>query len=135
MKKLFSTKYSDNAISFASLIMRLVFAGLMIPGGYQKLTHFASMSKQFPAYFGLSSSLWLGLLIFAEFFCAILVLGGFMTRLACIPLIIAMAVALFSAHHGDVFGDGGAATMYLAAYIAILLAGPGKISLDRMIGK
>ena len=135
MKKLFSTKYSENAISFALLIMRLVFAGLMIPIGYQKLTHFASTSKQFPSYFGIESSIWLALLIFAEFFCSILVLGGFMTRLACIPLIIGMAVALLSAHHADVFGDGGTATMYLAAYIAILFAGPGKISLDRMIGK
>jgi putative oxidoreductase len=135
MKKLFSTKYTDNGVSFSLLILRLVFAGLLIPVGYQKLTHFASMSKMFPDPFGIGHAPSLALVVFAEFFCAVMVLAGFMTRLACIPIIISMSVALFSAHHGEVFGEGGKATLFLAAFLVILFTGPGKASIDRLIGK
>jgi putative oxidoreductase len=135
MKKLFSTKYTDNSVSFALLLLRIGFAGLLIPAGYQKLTHFASMSQMFPDPFGIGHAPSLALVVFAEFFCAVMVLAGFMTRLACIPIIIAMSVALFSAHHGDVFGEGDKATLFLTAFLAILFAGPGKVSIDRLIGK
>jgi putative oxidoreductase len=60
---------------------------------------------------------------------------GLFTRLACIPLIIAMAVALFYAHKGDFFGAGEKATLYLFGYLALLFTGPGKISMDKLIGK
>ena len=58
-----------------------------------------------------------------------------MTRLAAIPLIIAMSVAVFFSHHGRIFGDGEHAALYLAGYMALLFTGPGKISMDRLIGK
>ena len=51
------------------------------------------------------------------------------------PLIIAMSVALFVAHKGQVFGDGETAALFLVGYLILLLAGPGKISADRLIGK
>jgi putative oxidoreductase len=38
-------------------------------------------------------------------------------------------------NNGDVFGKGEAAALYLLGFVAILLAGPGRVSLDRMIGK
>jgi uncharacterized membrane protein YphA (DoxX/SURF4 family) len=46
-----------------------------------------------------------------------------------------MAVALFKAHNGDVFGDGASATLFLSAYVVLLLLGPGKISVDGLAGK
>ena len=46
-----------------------------------------------------------------------------------------MSVALFKAHNMDFFGDGQVAAIYLAGFIVILLIGPGKISVDGMIGK
>jgi putative oxidoreductase len=45
-----------------------------------------------------------------------------------------MAVAVFIIHHGDVLGEAEHATLYLAAYIVLLFTGPGKVSLDRMLG-
>ena len=86
----------------------------MIPHGYQKLMNFASKSSGFPDPFHIGGPISMGLAIFAEFFCAILVLGGLMTRLACIPLIIAMSVAVFVAHDGQVFGEGEHAALFLA---------------------
>lgn len=135
MKKLFSTKYSDRAIQFSLLMLRLGLGGLMIPNGYKKLMNFANKSASFTDPFHIGGPASMSLVIFAEFFCAALVLLGLMTRLACIPLIVAMSVAVFMAHKGDIFGDGARAALFLSGYVALLFAGPGKISMDRLIGK
>jgi putative oxidoreductase len=60
---------------------------------------------------------------------------GLFTRLAAIPLIIATVVMVFMAHKGDVFGDGETAAIYLSAYLVLFFVGPGRISVDSMIGK
>ncbi len=135
MKKLFSTKYSDNSISFALLLLRLSLGGLMITHGFKKLMNFAAKSANFADPFGIGGPASMSLTIFAEFFCAIFILIGLMTRLACIPLIIAMSVALFMSHDGKIFTEGEMAGLYLLGYIALFFTGPGKISMDRLIGK
>ena len=48
---------------------------------------------------------------------------------------IVMIVALSKAHHGDIFGDGEKAAIYLACTSTILFCGPGKVSVDGMISK
>ncbi len=135
MKKLFSIRYSDSSISFSLFLLRLSLGGLMIPHGYQKLLNFGKYSEKFTDPFHIGGSASLSLTIFAEFFCAIFIVLGLMTRLATIPLIIAMSVALFVSHKGQIFGDGEHAALYLFGYFIIFFAGPGKISIDRLIGK
>ncbi len=135
MKKLFNTRYSDNSISFALLLLRLSLGGLMIPHGFKKLMNFAAKSSTFTDPFHIGGPAYMGLTIFAEFFCAVFIVLGLMTRLATLPLIVVMSVALFIAHKGEIFGDGEHAALYLAGYIALLFTGPGKISMDKLIGK
>ena len=135
MKKIFNTKYSDNSISFALLLLRLSMGGLMIPHGYKKLMSFAARSSTFFDPFHISGPASMGLTIFAEFFCAFFILVGLMTRLASFPLIVIMSVAVFCSYQGKIFGDGEQATLYLTGYITLLFTGPGKISMDKLIGK
>ena len=135
MKKLFSTKYSDRTITISLFLLRVAVGGLMIPHGYKKLMNFAAKSSTFSDPLHIGSPLTMSLVIFAEFFCAGLIVLGLLTRLATIPLIIAMSVALFISHNGQVFGEGEKAALFLAGYLVILLTGPGKISADRLIGK
>ncbi len=134
MKKLFSTRYSENAVSFSLLLLRLAAGGLMLPHGFDKLIHFVEKAKDFPDPLHIGSVASLSLVIFAEFFCAVLLVAGLMTRLAVIPLLITMAVAVFIIHNSDVLGEAEHATLYLSAYVVLLLTGPGKVSLDRMLG-
>ncbi len=115
--------------------MRLACGGLIIYRGYDKLIHFAEKSHTFTDPFHIGHAPSLSIVIFAEFFCGILVLIGFLTRLACIPLIINMSVVVFYTNHGQVFGSKENAALYLAGFIAILFIGPGKISMDKLIGK
>ena len=135
MKRLFSIKYSDNGIAFAALLLRLAIGGLLIPHGYHKLVNFANISSRFADPLHIGSALTLGLAIFAEFFCAIFILLGLFTRLACIPVIITMAFAVFYAHKGYFFNTGEKATLFLLCSIALLFIGPGKISADKLAGK
>ena len=135
MKRLLSIRYTDNAITFSMLVLRVALGlMMMVSHGYPKLIGFTGMSSRFADPFHLGSTASLSLAIFAEFFCAVFLILGLFTRFACIPLIITMCVALFNAHNGEIFGDGEKATLFLAGFIAILFAGPGKASLDKVLG-
>ena len=77
----------------------------------------------------------MSLVVFAEFFCSIALMVGFITRGAVIPLIITMFVAAFVIHGDDPFNKKELALLFLTAYSVILITGPGKYSLDRLMGR
>lgn len=133
MKKLLSTKYSAGAFSTAMLLLRLGVGLLMLNHGYEKLIKFAEMKNSFMNFMGLGSTTSLILVIFAEFFCSILIIIGLFTRLATIPLIITMSVVLFMVTHGNFFDKGETPSLFLLAYIVLLIVGPGRASVDGMI--
>ncbi len=135
MKKLISTKYSAGAFNAAMLLVRLCFGILMMNHGYQKLLHFSEMKNNFINFLGIGTTMSLALVVFAEFFCALFIIIGLFTRLAAIPLIISLCVALFKVHNMDVFGKGEMAALYLGVFFLLLLVGPGRVSVDSMISK
>ena len=103
--------------------------------GYDKLIHFSTYQQKFMNFLGMGSTMSLALAVFAEFFCGLFIILGLFTRLASIPLIATMCVALFKAHNADFFGDGEAAALYLTGFLVLLIVGPGKVSVDGMTGK
>ena len=121
------------------LIMR-VSAGLMMAfaHGWPKIQAFGERAEGWDGmFFGLPGALAVGLVILAEFVCALLITVGLMTRLAAIPLIINMSVAAY-AHFvmwGDGFGDTELALVFLTIFVMFLFTGPGKISLDEVINR
>ena len=133
--KLFSSKYSAGSVNAGMLFLRVGLGALMLYQGYQKITHFSATAQHMPNLLGMGSIVNTSLIIFAEFFCSLFLILGLFTRFACIPLIIAMSIALFKAHNMDFFGQGKLPTAFIAGFIAILFIGPGKISVDAMIGK
>jgi len=135
MKRLLSTKYSAASFNAATLLLRIVSGTLMMNHGYDKLVHFAQYKGKFMNFLGLGQATSLSLVIFAEFFCALFIIIGLFTRLAAIPLIVVMCVALFKAHNADFLGEGEKATLYLVAYLTLLFTGPGRVSVDGMVGK
>ena len=136
MKKIFSTRVSDNAFSLAAFILRVGVGSLMMVNhGFEKLMHFAEKSQKFPDLLGIGSTTTFSLVVFAEFFCAAFIILGLFTRLAAIPLIICMGFALFAAHKGDFFGEGESAGLYMTVFTTILIMGSGKASLDKLISK
>ena len=135
MSKLMSTNYTTGSFNLATLLLRLGCGGLIIHHGYDKLVNFAVYKSKFMSFLGMGQATTLGLVVFAELICGALLLIGLFARLATIPLIITMCVALFMAHKGQIFGDGEMAALYLSGFLALLIVGPGKISVDGMAGK
>ena len=139
MKKLISTNYYPAMFNMAIFLLRLVFGVLIMKHGYDKLVHFSEIIANKDSFkinfLNLGKTTSLLLTVFAEFFCGLFILLGLFTRLASIPLIICMAFALFKVHNGDIFGDGASATLYLGAFLVLLMIGPGKASVDGISGK
>ena len=135
MSKFLSTKYSNAGFNFGMLVLRVVLGILLASHGYSKLIAFNSLRYKFMNFLHMGSTLSLVLIIFAELVCSIFLILGLFTRFACIPILIAMGVVVFVATHGQILGPGERGTIYLAATFTILLCGPGKISVDAMIGK
>ncbi|MDH1262847.1 MULTISPECIES: DoxX family protein [unclassified Pseudomonas] len=74
----------------------------------------------------------------AEFFGGIALIIGLLVRPAAAVLALTMVVAIFTAHFANGFfmSNGGYefALALLAASVAILIEGAGKLSLDKQIG-
>jgi len=136
MKRFLSTVYSETAFNVSILVLRLTF-GLMvcILYGFDKLMHFSNLKIIFhdPLHIGHRWSL--VLVIFAETLCGLLLALGLFTRFAALVLVISFGVAAFLVNKGHVQAHTEQVYLYLAAFVAILLVGPGKISVDGMIGK
>jgi len=129
-----STKnVSGSLASFGLLVLRVAVCAMMLTHGLAKMSNFSALSQTFDPI-GMGGTLSLSLVIFAEVFCAIAVILGLFTRLAAIPLIIAMCVAV-SVHFGQDFKWMEPALLYLTAFTAILITGPGSYSVDRLIWK
>lgn len=135
MKRFLSASYSATSFNIALFLLRVGAGLLMIPHGYSKLINFQKVHPNFLNFLGMGSETSLALNIFAEFFCSIFLVLGLFTRLAAIPLIIAMSVAIAKAHNLDFFGDGEKPTLFLLAFLTILLVGPGRASIDGVIRK
>lgn len=134
MKRLLYTGTREGYLDFLVLILRITLAAFMLTHGWPKLTRlFAGGEIQFGDPIGLGPAISLILVVFAEFFCSVLIGIGLGTRLAAIPLIITMAVAAFVAHGSDPFGRKEIALLYLLFYLTLLVIGSRKYSIDYLI--
>ena len=82
---------------------------------------------------GIGSEVSFLLVVFAEFFCSIFIILGLGTRLASIPLLITMLVALLIAHGADPLLDHVNVLGYIVTYVILFFTGSGKYSLDYKI--
>ncbi len=116
------------------LLLRLGLGfALIYAHGYGKLMRVFEGNFKFGDPLGLGAGVSLGLATFAEFFCAIAIAIGFMTRLATVPMLILFSVATFIVHGSDPFPTKEKAFLYLVGYLVLLLTGPGRLSLDQKL--
>ena len=131
MKNLFRTDQHSDTADTALLIARLGIGALMLTHGIPKMGMlFSGEPVQFLPFMGLSAKLSLGLAVFAEVICSVLLILGVATRMAVIPLIITMVFALTSVHANVPFNKQEPAVLYLLVYLVLLIAGSGKFSVD-----
>ena len=134
MKKLLSLQQNSNTLDIVLLITRVAIAALMLTHGIPKMIMlFSGEPVKFISIMGMSAKLSLGLAVFAEVFCSVLLLLGLATRFATIPLMITMLVAVFFIQAGAPFAEKELAVHYLLAYTVLLIAGSGKYSVDYLL--
>lgn len=122
--------------SLGLLVLRIWLGlSMLLLHGWSKVEKYAGVSQGFPDPLGVGPAMSLNLVIFAEVLCALLLVVGLATRLAAIPLVVTMAIAFFAVHGGVLTGEGNGemAFVYLAGFVALLIAGPGKFSFDHLI--
>lgn len=127
---------SETAPNLALLLLRLGVGGLMLTHGIPKLGKlFGPGPVEFGDPIGVGPGVSLALTVFAEVLCSGLLMVGLFTRLATVPLLITMLVAVFVVHQTDGLAKQELPLLYALTYLTLLLTGPGKLSLDASLFK
>jgi putative oxidoreductase len=136
MNRLFNTNYNHRSLDAVLLILRLGISGLMLSHGLLKLdTLLAGGDIKFADPIGIGAPASLCLAVFAEVFCSFLVILGLATRLAVLPLIATMLIAVFIVHAKDAINIKEPALHYLLVYFFLFFSGAGAFSLDKLINR
>ena len=118
------------------LFLRLGVAALMLTHGLPKLQRLmAGNAETFADPIGLGPVVSLVLVILAEVICSLLIFMGLATRLASAVLLMNMIVIVFVVHAADPFARKELGLLFLLIYLTILVFGPGRFSIDRMVSR
>tara|TARA_R110000823_G_scaffold99943_1_gene215431 strand:+ start:12 stop:425 length:414 start_codon:yes stop_codon:yes gene_type:complete len=136
MKGSYFTNLNLPQTDFALLLFRLAIGGMMLVHGIPKLLQLFSGEEIVfanPLMIGDTASL--ALAVFAEVICSVLIVLGLGTRLAVIPLVVTMAIAVLVVHATDGFQKQELGLLYLICYLVLFYTGSGKYSLDYIFTK
>jgi putative oxidoreductase len=113
------------------LAIRLLSGGMMLTHGLPKFDRlFVEGPVKFADPFGLGPEISLGMVLFAEVGCSLLVMLGFKTRWATLPLLFTMLMAAFYAHGSDPFSDKELSLLFFTLFLSVLISGGGRYSVD-----
>ncbi|AXT20481.1 DoxX family membrane protein [Flavobacteriaceae bacterium AU392] len=121
----------NNKTDLALAILRIGASALLLTHGIPKISGLSADPIQFADPIGLGATITLILAIIGEVVGPALIIIGYKTKLATIPVILTMAVAAFVYHASDPIGTKEKALLYLIIFITIFFAGPGKYSIDK----
>lgn len=143
--------FDDHGRNWSPIPIRLIVGIGFLEHGLAKLSRGPDMFVQILDAMHLPAPFLLGwLTVLVEIFGGAAVLLGFMIPLAGIPMIVVLLVAIITVHlpngfssiklqsytaAGAHFGQPGYETdlLYLAGLGALILGGPGALSLDRLV--
>lgn len=95
--------------------------------GLPKLLDFTAQLQLIEDPFHLGAHLTLILAIFAEVFCPLLIVAGVLARLACLPILFVLVVALLVVHPQWSVAEGQFGWLLLILFTTVLIAGPGRL--------
>lgn len=149
MKRLLTALFLSNVGHTYSNLSRLflrMFVGVMfLTLCVSRITHLVELPPGFNGFLGMSPTASMTTLLVIESLCAASIILGFLTRYAVVIPILVMCLAEYvtlSSPAGQPAGlfsfqpftfQPGYPVMFIGIFLFILLAGPGKISLDYVI--
>src|SRR5258708_3599438 len=120
------------------LVARIVVGWVFLWSGWGKLNALPRMIENFREWGIPYPEILTPFVSGVEFVGGILLLLGFLTRIAAVPLVVVMVVAVISAKLGDVDSLeallGFEEVSYLALFLWLAIAGPGPVSIDHFLG-
>lgn len=132
--KILRLSFIPVSADFALMMLRIWLGlSMLVLHGWGKLEGFSAKAGRFPDPIGIGSTPSLALVVFAEVFCSVLLMAGFLTRFAALVLAVTMGVAFFIQHEMQLSGPGSGemAFLYLGGYLTILFAGAGRFAFER----
>ncbi|MCL2450554.1 MAG: DoxX family protein [Polyangiaceae bacterium] len=123
----------------APLLGRLAVGLLFVSTGWGKV-HDIPKVTQFFEHLGIPAPGFNAVVVgYSELICGSLLVVGLLTRLAALPLIVSMVVALLTAKASDIHGVfdlvGADEFTYLIVLVMIAILGPGAVALDRYVAR
>jgi putative oxidoreductase len=123
----------------APLLGRLAVGLLFMSTGWGKV-HDIGKVTQFFEHLGIPAPGFNAVLVgYSELVCGSLLVLGLFTRLATVPLIVSMTVAILTAKRSELHGVfdlvGFDEFTYLVVLVMIAILGPGKIALDHTLSR
>jgi putative oxidoreductase len=123
---------NDRAQDLGLLFLRSAGAlFLLFVHGLPKLLNFNAQLALIEDPFHLGATLTLSMAIFAEVLCPLLILTGVLARLACLPILFLLLVALVLVHSEWSVEQGQFGWLLLIILTSVLIAGPGRLALNR----
>jgi len=129
----------ERARPAALLLGRLAVGLLFLSTGWGKVHNIPKVTHFFETL-GIPAPGFHAVLVgYSELLCGAALVIGLLSRLATIPLIVSMTVALLTAKRGDIHGlfdlVGQDEFTYLVVLVMIAVLGPGRIALDHFVAK
>ncbi|MEK1837864.1 MAG: DoxX family protein [Pseudomonas sp.] len=126
-----ASQWNERAQDFGLLFLRISGA-LFLLGvhGLPKLLNFSAELQRIEDPFHLGAHLTLILAIFAEVLCPLLIVVGVLVRLACLPILFVLLVALLVVHPQWSVAEGQFGWLLLILFTSIFIAGPGRLALN-----
>jgi putative oxidoreductase len=125
-----------SAVDWALLFQRVAGSLLLLQvHGLPKLMHFNAQLRLIEDPFGLGTGLTLCLAIFAEVVCPLLIMLGLCTRLACLPIVFLLLVALLVVHPQWSLAEGQFGWLLVILFTTLTIAGPGRIAIGRRLAR
>jgi putative oxidoreductase len=115
------------------LLLRVgVSLSLFLKHRLEKLTGYSRMVQHFPDPIHIGAHASLAYALVTDGICTILIAAGLFTRPASALLLINLLTAFFFVHHAAFFADGHVelVAVYILVFAAILVLGPGGLSID-----
>jgi putative oxidoreductase len=118
-------------LHIAILIFRiLVSAEMIIVHGLKKINNWDDELIHLPNPFGINPHLNLWMAVIANVAMPVLIIAGFLTRLAVLPVLSVTLIGYFVVHGNDSLAVRDVPFMYSICYLLLLITGPGKYSVD-----
>lgn len=117
------------------LVLRVWLAiGLFTNHGWEKLAHFGEMAQNFPDPLHIGKTTGLGFALLSDSICSLLVALGLFTRISSLIILTNLSVAFFIFWNAALTQiDGELPFVYLGGYLAVLICGAGRFSVDDLM--